>query len=240
MKPQFAGWGVYDNVAVCLTCGVQHLIAKAEQISTQPWLDWLTKHPVDGHQTFLMPWRSLSQLGESLSVLRHNADAKVAYAASAEYTITLGGLATSSTLLAGRESDSVSNASNKYLDELVAGFIVVGSVGATLNTFIEVHAVGSLNDTPMFPDVFDGADSAESVTSAGIKAAICRPVAVALVDATTAERVYPFSPVGIRQSFGDGLPSAHVIFVTHSTGANLAGGSPTQAIFHTPIYATIS
>ena len=60
---QFAGWGMYDNVAVCLTCGHEHLIAKGEQVSDQPWLDWLAKHP--GHENFIVPHRLRTALGES-------------------------------------------------------------------------------------------------------------------------------------------------------------------------------
>lgn len=235
-REQFAGWGMYDNVAVCLTCGVQHLIAKQEQVSAQPWLDWLTKHP-EGHETFILPERALTKLGTQVA-LRHNADAKIAYAASAAYTITLTGLATSSTLVAGRESTAVSNASNKYLDELVSGFVTVGTT-PTASTFIEVHAIGSINDTPTYPDVFDGTDSAETVSNAGVKAAICRPVAVIQVPATTSDLAYPFAPLGIRQLFGDGLPTAHVLFVVHSTAVNLNATAANQAIYHTPVYATV-
>src|SRR5262245_26938863 len=236
-REQFAGWGLYDHVSICTLCGTEHLIPKGEQVTDQPWLDEVFKHRACGGEHFVIPYKLRAALGERLA-LRHNADAKIAYAASAEYTITLGGLATSSSLLFGAESNGLSNASNKYLDELVAGFIPVGQ-SPTASTQIEVHAVGALNDTPMYPDVFDGTASTETITSAGIKQAICRPIAVILVDATTSERVYPFAPTGIRQLFGDGLPPAHVIFVTHSTAVNLASGSPTSAIIHTPIYATV-
>lgn len=235
-REQFAGWGLYDNVAVCLTCAHQHLIPKAEQITDQPWLDWLHKH--NGHETFILPQKLLGRLGDQVSQLAHNADAKVAYAASAAYTITLTGLGTSSTLVAGRESTGLSNASNKYLDELVAGLITVGTT-PTASTYIEVHAVGALDDTPTYPDVFDGTDSAETVTSAAIKAAICRPIGIMLVDATTSDRGYPFAPSGIRQLFGDALPPAHAIFVTHSTAVNLNATAANHYIKHTPVYATL-
>lgn len=232
-REQFAGWGMYDNEAVCLDCGHHHLIPKSEQISDQPWLDWNSKHR--GHVTFLVPHRFLGRLDG----LRHNSDAKIAYASSAAYTITLTGLATSSTLVAGRESTALSNASNKYLDELVAGFVTVGTT-PTANTSIEVHAVGSLNDTPTYPDVFDGTDSAETVTNTGVKMGICRPVGIMLVTATTSNIAYPFSPLGIRQLFGDGMPTAHVIFVTHSTAVNLNDTAANHAIYHTPVYATVT
>ena len=227
---QFSGWGMYDNAAVCLDCAHQHLIPKAEQISAQPWLDWLAKHP--GHDTFIVPHKMLGRLAE----LRHNADVKAAYAASANYTILLTGLATSSTLLAGRESTGISNATNKYLDELVGGFITAGTTPTAGR--IEVHAIGAFDDAPSYLDVFDGTDSAETITSADIKNAICVPIAN-VITSTTSDQGYPFKPVGLRQLFGDGLPPAHVLFVTHSTAVNLNATAANHRIAHTPVFATV-
>lgn len=241
IEEQFAGWGLYDHSAVCMTCGHQHLVPKAEQVSPQPWLDWQAKHR--GHETFLLPHKLLSQLGEAASY-RHNADAKVAYAASAAYTITLTGLASDTNLLAGRESSSVSNASNKYLDELVAGKVHTHESSAlTTGTQIEVHAVGALNDTPDWPDVFDGTDSAETIGAvadgANVKQAVCSTVAVMVNSSTTTNQPKPFRPVGLRQMFGDALPPAHVLFVVHNTGVALGATATNHAIYHTPVYATV-
>ncbi len=235
MREQFAGWGLYDNVAVCLDCRHQHLIPKAEQVTTQPWLDWQAKHR--GHETFVIPHRALSRLGEKVE-LRHNADVKVAYAASAAYTITLASLASDTNLLAGREGTWVSNASNKYLDELVAGKITVGTT-PTANTVIEVSAVGPLDDTPTYPDVFDGTDSNETISNAGIKTSICLPVAVISVPAATSDLAYPFAPCGLRQLFGDAMPVTHGLFVVHNTVAALNATGANHAISHTPVYATV-
>lgn len=236
MREQFAGWGLYDNVAICLNCRHQHLIPKAEQVTTQPWLDWKHKHR--GHVTFIVPRRVLSLLPQ-LPAFAHNADAKIAYAASAAYTITLSSLGSDTNLLAGRESTWISNASNKYLDELVAGFITVGTT-PTANRLIEVHALGSQNDTPTYPDVFDGTDSAETINNAQIKGAICKPVAIIPVVATTSDLAYSFAPLGIRQLFGgDGLPSSHGLFVTHSTAVNLNTSAANHVLSHTPVYATV-
>lgn len=234
-REQFAGWGMYDSVAVCLTCGHQHLIPKAEQINEQPWLNWLHRHP--GHETFMIPHALLGRLGEQVARLAHNADVKVAYAASAAYTCTLTGLASDTNLLAGRESTGLSNTTNKYLDELVAGLITTGT-SPTDARVIEVHAIGALNDTPLYPDVFDGTDSAETITSSGIKGGIVAQVANILAN-NTSDRTYPFKPVGIRQLFGDALPPAHVLFVTHSTGVNLNATAANQALYHTPVFATV-
>lgn len=232
-REQFAGWGMYDHSAVCLTCHHQHLIAKAEQVSPQPWLDWLVKH--QGHDTFILPHKLLSQLGERS--LAHNADAKIAYAASADYTCTLSSLASDANLLAGRETTGLSNATNKYLDELVSGKITTGTTPTDAKQ-IEVHAVGALDDTPNYPDVFDGTESAETITSAGIKSAISA-LLVAIGTNNTSDRTYPFKPIGLRQLFGDGLPPAHVLFVTHSTGVNLNAVGTNHKLTHTPVYATV-
>lgn len=231
MKEQFAGWGMYDNAAICLTCGHQHLIPKAEQVSPQPWLDWLFRHP--GHDTFIVPHRLLSRLGE----LQHNANVKIAYASTASYTITLTGLATDANLLAGRESTSLSNTTNLYLDELVAPFITTGT-SPTDAKQIEVHVVGALSDAGNWPDVFDGTESAETITTAGMKNAICSPIAI-MVTTNTSNLTYPGRATGVRQFFGDGMPPAHVIFVTHNTGVNLHATATNHGIFHTPIFATV-
>lgn len=233
MKEQFAGWGMYDNAAICLTCGHQHLIAKAEQVSPQPWLDWLAKHP--GHETFILPHKLLSRLANV--PLLHNADVKIAYAASASYTITLTGLASDTNLLAGREGTALSNTTNKYLDELVSAFISTGT-SPTDARQIEIHVVGTINDTPSWPDVFDGTDSAETIQTVGIKNAICSPIAI-IATTSTSSVFYPCKPVGIRQFFGDGLPSQHVIFVTHNTGVNLHATAANHGVSHTPVYATV-
>lgn len=235
-REQFAGWGLYDNVAVCLTCGHQHLISKSEQISVQPWHDWLLKH--SGHETFILPQRLLNALGERVA-LRHNADIKISYVATASYTITLTSLADAgTTLLAGRESTSVSNASNKYLDFLVSARYQMSGTAPTSGRLVETHVVAALDDTPNWPDVFDGTDSTETITSADIKATICVQVGGSIIDAT-ASRIYEHRPTGIRQFFGDAVPPHHVAFVTQGS-AQALNAANTHFVKHTPVYATVA
>lgn len=231
---QFAGHGFTDHAAICMTCGRHHLISQGEEIEAQKWLDWLAKHPAPKHYTMIVPYSEI----KNLDALRDNADVKPTYGASAAYSITLASLGTSSTLIAGRESDGVSNASNKYVDELVAGFITTGT-SPTDAKAIEVHAVGATNDTPTYPDVFDGTNSAETITAAGVKYPICRAIALIQTNSTS-DVIYPFGPTGIRQLFGDALPPAHVIFVTHNTAVNLNSTGGNHAIYHTPVYFTVA
>ena len=239
---QFYGSGLFDYAALCFNCRHVHTIPKAEQISTQPWLDWLTKH--DGHLNIIMKESELHKLGLQIASWqdaqwKHNADVKVAYVASAAYTITLTGLGSSSTLLAGREGTALSNASNKYLDVLIAGQVTTGT-GPGSATLIELHVVGSLDDTPTYPDVFDGTDSAETITSADIKPAICRQAGSSTVS-NTSDRAYPLAPQGVRMLFGgDALPVAHVPFVTHNTGVNLNATAANHYVKHTQVYRTVA
>lgn len=238
-KEQFAGWGMYDNVAICLAHGHEHLIAKSEQITNQPWYDWLKKHEhCGGEETvFLMPYSLREKLGERLARLSHNADVKVSYAASAAYTITLTGLPTDTNLLTGREGTGLSNASNKYLDELVSALTTTGTT-PTVSRVIELHIIGALDDTPTYPAPFDGTDSAETNTSADTKASICTQLGGVIVSATS-DVAYYHRPLGIRQFFGDAMPVAHVPFVTHSTAVNLNATAANQFVKHTPVYATV-
>ena len=148
------------------------------------------------------------------------ATVNVAYAADAQLTITLTGLATSSDFTAGRESTAVDNSSTLYVDALLSGKITVGTT-PTITTQILVYVFSPINDTPTYPDVMDGTDSAETITSAGVGRGFLKLAAVLDVSATTSDRVYPFGQVSIAQLFGGVMPKTWAVFVTHNTGVNL-------------------
>ena len=169
-----------------------------------------------------------------------NADIKAAYAASAAYTMTLASLAASSTLLAGRESTALSNASNKYLDLLVAGFFKTAASNAQVGS-INVAVVGSLDDTPTWPDVFDGTDSAETVSLQNVYDQVCKIVAQITTTATNA-LVWPFGPIAIAGLFGGALPVQHVLFVSQSAETSTNAWDATEgshSVKNTPVYATV-
>lgn len=168
-----------------------------------------------------------------------NADVKEAYApaGSVAYTITLASLATSATLVAGRESTAVSNTALLFSDYLVGGKITVGTT-PTIDKTIEVWLYGSVDDTPTYPDVFDGTDSDETVTSVNVKKSAIRLLERMFVDATT-DRAYWFGPVGIQQAFGGRLPKNHGIFVTHDTAVNLNSTGGNHVISYTGVFNTV-
>jgi len=83
---------------------------------------------------------------------------------------------------------------------------------------IEVWAIGYTGND--YPDVFDGTDSDETITSDDIKNSICVPVAIMSTNATS-DRTYPFRATSIREAFGGVLPSKFALFVVHNTGVAL-------------------
>lgn len=165
------------------------------------------------------------------------ADIKVAYGTASDATITLASLASDTNLLAGRESAEIVNTSTLALDYLISGKITAGT-SPTASRSIEVWAVGSWDGTN-WPDVFDGTESAETVTSADIKASVCRLLA-AMATANTSDRTYHFGPVSVAAAFGGVIPPKFVVFVTHSTGVNLNSTSGNHQIRIQPVYETVA
>lgn len=163
---------------------------------------------------------------------------KYSYAADAQLTITLASLASDTNLLAGRESTAVDNTSNLYLDYLLSGKITTGTT-PTDNRQIEVWVSAPINDTPTWPDVLDGTDSNETITSSGIKNAILRPV-VSIVTNNTSDRTYPFTQISVASLFGGVCPAKFVVFVVHNTGVNLNSTGSNHEISVQGIYQTVA
>lgn len=165
------------------------------------------------------------------------ASRKIAYGTSTAITNAIQSLATSSTWLAGYESDVVDNTSNLYLDYTIEGKVTVGTT-PTINTEIRIYVVASFDGTT-WPDVFDGTTSAETVTSAGVRDGFAKLAAVLLVDATTSDRSYPFS-FSVAALFGGVCPAKFVLFTTHNTGVNLNATGGNHVFNQRGVYETIA
>jgi hypothetical protein len=164
------------------------------------------------------------------------ADIKIAYGTASDATITLASLASDTNLLAGRESASVSNTTDKFLDYLVSGKITTGT-SPTTGRSIQVWAVGSWDGTT-WPDVFDGTNSDETITSANHKNSICRLVAEMSTD-NNSNRQYDFSSVSLREVFQGSIPPSFVFFVTHNTGVALNATAGNHQIRLQPVFETV-
>jgi hypothetical protein len=149
------------------------------------------------------------------------ANIKIAYAASSDLTVTnLHSIASSASWIAGWESGTVDNTTNLYLDYLVSAKITVGN-SATAGQ-IRVHVVAMLDDST-WPDVFDGTESVETITDTEIRDGFAKLGAVCEVDADGGtDDVYFLGPFSVAALFGGVCPAMFVLFITHSTGVNLA------------------
>lgn len=167
-------------------------------------------------------------------------DGKLVWGSSAALTITLASLASDANRLAGRESAAVDlTGIAALIDVLVGGKIRVGTTPTTA-TQIDVWVYASINDGPTYPDVFDGTDSAETVTSAGIRNAALKLLASLEVDSATSDRDYWFAPRSIAALFGGVLPKRFGIFVTHNTGVALNATGGNHVIDYTPVYFNVA
>jgi hypothetical protein len=149
----------------------------------------------------------------------------------------LNSLAASSSRLAGYETAAIDLAgySGGPLDDLIlAGDFVAGGANSQAGQ-IDVWVIGSQNDTPRWPDVFDGTASAETVTSANILNAIGK-LAVSITGDNVNSRTYDFSGVSVRSLFGASMPKQIVLFIAHNihSGTNAWAASGSE-IWGTPV-----
>ena len=165
-------------------------------------------------------------------------DIKVAYGASSALTqVNLDALASSATWVAGWESDAIDNSSNLYTDYIINATLTVESAGLAAGE-IRMYLVAEMNDTT-WPDVFDGTESAETVTDTEIRDAICRIAAYTATD-TTASRVYYLNCPSVAAVFNGTVPRKFVIFITQSTGAALESTGDPNQVYIKGVYQTVA
>ena len=158
----------------------------------------------------------------------------ISYTTATTITCSVASVASSSTWVAGQESNEIDNTSNKYDDALVQGKITVGTT-PTASTLILVYVWGS--DTSAATtnlDTIDGVDSTETLTSAGVRDGFLKLAASINVDATTSNRSYWFGPFSVADLFGQ-VPRFWGLFVTHNTGVNLNSTAGNHSFTYTGI-----
>jgi hypothetical protein len=169
---------------------------------------------------------------------------KIAYGAAVELTFTsLGALAAAAGLTGGAESAAVDNSANLNMDYLLAGNFKTAATNGLIG-YIEVWVIGQLEDT-LWPDVFDGTDSVETVTNRDTLFGFGKLAGSIYAPNATASQIYAFGPVSVAQLFGGICPRKFVVFVTHNvqTSTNVlaaaaAGPPQVNKMFVTPITFT--
>jgi hypothetical protein len=251
MSPQLQTAAMITLVALCHDCRQRHEIAA----SPATWLarldEWRVKHA--GHRfEFVTPRRTLARrLADRLIyplldrwgalpwwlAYAENADIKLAYAASAAYTLGLEAtpLGSSTTFVAGRESTAVANTTDKYLDYLIGGKVTTGT-SPTAAKSIRIYAHGAVDDTPTYVDVLDGTDSDETLTSTDFLNQLA--LLATLGTDNTSNRTYWMQPKALSLAFGGVVPTHHGLFVAHDTGVALNATGSNHAFKRTGLYAT--
>ena len=221
-----------DLEAYCHDCRRWHRMGTTPQgFLAEAW-EWEAKHR--GHRIeFLSPKRrikkgfddTLLQGSEPPWWLQYqeNTNINIAYAASAAMITAdtdLDGLASSSTFLAGRETNSVDNTSNRYIDYRIGIKIQVsGTVNPTDGTEIRIYGYAVLDDTPTYPLAISGSSAA--LTVANVNQLDSTFVLFGATTVTTTQSIY-YVPkcLTVAEAFGH-APLRWGLYVTHNTGTAL-------------------
>lgn len=154
------------------------------------------------------------------------AEIKRKYQASANLTVTnLASIVTSSTLVAGWLSGIIDNTTDLDLDKLITGKIALGN-GATAGQ-IALYAIAMLDDSNWPASALTSGTFGTEGTGA-FKDATNRDAVAMLVWASGTradpgtDDTYQIAASSLAGAFGGILPAKCVLFLTHSTGVNLA------------------
>lgn len=131
------------------------------------------------------------------------------YASPENITITMTSLASGS----WRQSASVSNAVNLYLDALIGGSIQVGTSPTNGSTF-DIYAYGTFDAGTNFTA---GASGTNSAYTADGEEGLFPLLRVITVDATSNEN-YVWGPVSLAAAFGGWMPVTWGVVVNNNTG----------------------
>jgi hypothetical protein len=146
----------------------------------------------------------------------------IVYSSNTAITFDISSLATSSSLLVGRECTQWDNTSNLYNDILVNVDGITGhaSTAPTIGQYIGLWAWGS-DTTGDAPDTLAGSDANRTLAHASVKDSL-RFVAAPTVTSATAGLVYYIQPFSIRQLFGGVVPKFGGLFLSHNHNGALA------------------
>jgi len=163
----------------------------------------------------------------------------IGYGTKTAYTTSgIASLASSSSLVAGYQTNEIDNTSTKFDDIIIDGFITTGTT-PTINTSIVIYCIAglvSLGTTAK--DVITATAAARTLSSAGTGRGFVKLIVSLDVDTTTTARRYDFGPVSLAQRFGGTLPPFHTLFIVHNTVAALNATAGNHAISYQGINYT--
>lgn len=240
-------------VGICRRCKHYHPVEAVPDLFGRLAFDWQHKHAAceleaPGSVEFLSPKRFIPKgfddrifeaAGQGPQWLdwKANADVKLSYVADAALTLDLSALASSATWVAGRESSWITNSSN-YLDVEITGTFISGTTPTTPAEH-RLYYLKSTEDTPSYPDVFDGTDSAETITNTNIRDSLLLGFSGTV--SATSNVTYPIiNALTLAQGFGF-VPKNWGVFFTHAhTAALKTDAGNTNSLYYRPVYATVA
>lgn len=153
-------------------------------------------------------------------------DLSIKYLSAQTVTITLQSLGSTS----ARQSASIDNTSNKYLDYMVHVKLAstTGTIGGDKAAFISVVA----QDSSGFADWTENASTADSLitlTSPG------NSVRIGYVSVPASNTVYRAGPFSIASAFGGFMPAKFAIVVENRTGLALSATTANFGVFVQPV-----
>ncbi len=162
------------------------------------------------------------------------ADVKTAYGTNGQaLTITLASLADATS--AGRESTSVDNSSNKWLDVLIAAKVKTansGSIAAPSAAFL--YAYATADGATTWPDTVTGTDAAITLNS---------PTQLKLLGAIYTAAIntqYKGGPWSLAALYGGKMPEKWGIVVVNDSGTTLSATGSDHGVWYQGIYAQVS
>lgn len=152
-------------------------------------------------------------------------------AAGTAITLTLTSLANG----IWRQSASVDNTSNLYVDALVGGSIQVGTT-PTLGGTIDIYAYGQYDASGEYTA---GASGSDADYTADGEQYLLKPVATIIVDADS-DIDYEWGPTSIAQAFGGIMPQRWGLVVENNTGSTLNATGTNNKTAYTGIKYTVT
>lgn len=156
------------------------------------------------------------------------ATATPANSAVVTHTITLAGLVTSATLVAGREGTAIdNNATDDAIDAMVGGFVTTGTTPTAGQ--IQIWLYGSYDGTS-----YSGGATGTDATLTPQSVTLMR-LLIAIPTTSTSNQKYTWGPYSVAAAFGGSMPRKWGVFVTHNTVAALNATGSNHEVKHTPV-----
>jgi hypothetical protein len=220
---------------LCHTCRHKHPLDMRH--ASAQMTDYMVRHP--GHHLELHPMLHVQRQQMERYRLHEpewldyvsNADVKVAYGASTGITITLVSLASNATV--GRESLTIDNTGNLYLDAFVRLHIPLLTGSPANDQTIYVYRAGSEDGTNWTMNA-TGADAAITITNpTNLK------LLGSIVTPTLGGLTWKNDPFPVAPTFGGFLPREWSIIVINFTGLafNATEGNIIKA--YSGVYSTV-